>query len=182
MDPTGFRAGPAHWKCLHYQADGTSRLRERAGGLGIARFNANRAGGRVRCKGEACVVATSDPDSEQQRDPKRRLQTIGAARPSIPGKSSPHPIPLEGQQVSKITFYAERPAPACIASLARAKFDPGSSTGRLFSALYYGARKTTRPSKLDRRRLSKGCPLKPGPNRTTKKNTRKSLPSPFPSK
>jgi hypothetical protein len=47
LDPTGSRAGGALWIYMRLYADGNICLRERAGGARIARFNADRAGGRV---------------------------------------------------------------------------------------------------------------------------------------
>ena len=47
LDPTGSRAGGALWIGMLLHADSNICPRERAGGAGIARFNADRAAGRA---------------------------------------------------------------------------------------------------------------------------------------
>lgn len=65
LDPTESQAGGALWICMRLHADGTICLRERAGGARIARFNVDRAGGRIRSECETRVVAAGEPDRKQ---------------------------------------------------------------------------------------------------------------------
>ena len=92
-DPRRLRAGGAARNCLYHQADSTAYRRQLAGTVGIARYNLDRAGGRVRNEGETGVIAAARPDSDNQKNREESLLPLATKLRKVPGKIGPHPTP-----------------------------------------------------------------------------------------